>query len=152
MNAAADQSPDLSLFHADALVLVGAVALIFLLVGIAAFLSLRARTRFGAIAGLLCALLLMALLPFWVSLLTLVLVSEPNLSAASSWYLWLTLFDVIHLERVFAAGTLVSGIVYFAFPGTPRARMLRTLACLALLVGIAIIYTVIQLRGYQLIG
>jgi hypothetical protein len=101
---------------------------------------------------LLCALLLMALLPFWVSLLTLVLVSEPNLSAASSWYLWLTLFDVIHLERVFAAGTLVSGIVYFAFPGTPRARMLRTLACLALLVGIAIIYTVIQLRGYQLIG
>ena len=52
MNAAPDGPQALSLYNADALVLVGAMALILVLVAVAATLSLRARTRAGAIAWL----------------------------------------------------------------------------------------------------
>ena len=140
----------MSLFDADALVLLIAVALILLLVAIAAGLSLRARTRVGALAGLFGALLPMACLPVGVSLLSLVLTS--NQTAASSWYLWLTFAEVIDLGRVFAIGALVSGIAYFAIPGTHRAKLLRTLACLVALVVFAIVYIVVQLHRHGLVS
>lgn len=144
MNATANASPSLTLFDADALILLVAVAIVFLLAAVGALLSLRARSRVGAIAGLIGALLPMAFLPFWVSILAALLSS--NQTAASSWFLWLMLFAVIHLDRVFAIGALVSGIVYFAIPGTHRARLLRTVACLAVVVVVAVVYIVVQVH------
>ena len=146
MNSAPDQPQALSLYNADALVLVGAITLILVLVAVAATLSLRARTRTGAIAWLACVLVLMAFLLQWVGLLWLWFPDDKPLAALSSAYLWLTFASVISLDRVFMVGTLVSGIVYFAIPGTARARLLRTLACLAAVVLVAIAYSVIQLH------
>lgn len=152
MNAPSSETPALSLFNADALVLVAAVALIFVLAGITARLSLRAKTRVTAIAGLLGVLVLMAFLPFWVSLLSSFLVIGQNNLATSSSYMWLSLAAVIRLDRVFAVGVLVSGIAYFVIPGTHGAKLLRTMACLGVVVVVAVVYTTIQLRGYALIG
>jgi hypothetical protein len=146
MNAAPDQPQALSLYNADALLLVGFVAIILVLVAVAATFSLRAGTRAGAIAGLACVLILMAFLPQWVELLWLWFPDDKPLAALSSAYLWLTFASVISLDRVFMVGTLVSGIVYFAIPGIPRARLLRALACLAAVVLVAIVHSVIQLH------
>jgi hypothetical protein len=140
----------MTLFDADALILLVAVALILLLVGVAAVLSLRARSRIGAIAGVFGAVLPMGALPIGVSLLWLVLTSNP--AASSSSYMWLMFAAVIHIDRVFAIGALVSGIVYFAIPGTHRARLLRTVVCLAIVVVIAMVYALVRLYQYGLLS
>jgi len=152
MNAAPDQTQALSLYNADALILAGAIALILVLVTIAAILSLRARTRAGAITWLACVLVLMAFLPQWAGLLWLPFPDDKPLAALSSAYLWLTFASVINLDRVFSAGALLSGIVFFAIPGTPRAKLLRALACLAVVVLVAIGYSVIQLHHRGLVS
>ena len=139
-----------TLFDSDALILLVAVALILLLVGGAALLSMRARSRAGAIAGVFGAILPIAALPIGVTLLWLVLTS--NQAASSSSYMWLTFAAVIHLERVFAIGALVSGIVYFAIPGAHRARLLRTVVCLAAVVVVAMVYVAVQLHRYGLVS
>ncbi|HEX6397293.1 MAG TPA: hypothetical protein VFZ95_07710 [Steroidobacteraceae bacterium] len=152
MNAAAAPPEPLSLFNADALILLGAIGLLLLLAGIVAMLSWHAKSRVVALAGMLVVLILMAFLPFWSSLLWLFFPQDQQLAALSSSYLWLTFAAVIHLERVFTFGTLLSGIVYFAIPGAHRTRLLRTLACLAVLVLVAIAHVVVQLHGHGLLG
>jgi hypothetical protein len=146
----ANASPALTLFDADALILLVAVAMVLLLAAVGVLLSLRARTRAGAIAGVFGMLLPMAFLPIAVSLLSLLLTR--NQTASSSWYLWLAFASVINLDWVFAMGTLVSGIVYFAIPGTHRARLLRTLVCLAVVAVVAVIYIVVQLHRHALVS
>jgi hypothetical protein len=83
-------------------------------------------------------------------MLSVVLTS--NHSAMSSWFLWLTFAAVIHLDAVFAAGALLSGTVYLAIPGTHRARLLRTLVCLAVVVVVATVYIVVQLHQHGLVS
>lgn len=151
MNAAPNEPQPLSLFNADALILAAAVALILLIAAIAAVLSLRAKTRTGAVAGLACALLLMAFMPFLASLIWLWTASGPNLTAWSSSYLWLTFAAAIKLERVFSIGALLAGIVYAAIPGTHRASMLRTLGALATLVVVAVVYVWVELHRHSLV-
>ena len=144
-------SRTLTLFDSDALTLLAALALVLLLAGIAAGLSLRAKTRIGAIAGLWTALLLMAFLPLWTSLLWLFLpFGAPRV--AGSAYLWLVFATTIHLEWLFGIGTLVAALVYIVVPGMHRARLLRTLACLAGVIVIAIGFVVIQLHRNQLLS
>ena len=121
-----------------------------LLAGVSALLSLRAQSRVSAIAGVFGVLLPIGLLPIEVSLLALVLTS--NMTALSSWYLWLTFAALIHLDRVFAIGALLAGVVSFAIPGTHRARLLRTLACLAMVIIVAMVYTAIQLHRFGLVS
>lgn len=149
MNAAPDAPQALGLYNADALFLLAAIALILLLAGVAAILAVRARTRIGAIASLSCALLLVAFLPSWATLLWLQSPGTQVPAALSSSYLWMTFASVIQLDRVFAIGALVSAVVYFV-PGTPRARVLRTLGGLALVLVVAIIYAVIKLHAFGL--
>jgi hypothetical protein len=151
MNAAPDGPQPLSLYNADALYLVAAIALILLLAGVAAILALRARTRIGALASLSCALLLVAFLPFWATLLWVQTPGTTIPAALSSSYMWTTFAWIIHLDRVFSVGALVSAVVYFVIPGTPRARLLRTFGCLALVLVVAIIYAVVKLHAYGLV-
>jgi hypothetical protein len=151
MNAASNDPQALSLYNSEALFLVAALALILLLASVAAILALRAGTRIGAIAGLSGALLMVAFLPLWVTLLWLQSPATQVPAALSSSYMWMTFASVIQLDRVFAMGALVSGVVYFVIPGTPRARLLRTFACLALVLVVAIIYAVIKLRAFGLV-
>ena len=131
--------------------LIAAILVVFVFLGIAGYMTGRARTRAGGIIGASVVLLVIAFLPYVIYLLFAIFVllkPEPH-----AWYdVYAVMYFVLkRLFYVFAGCAVLATAVYLFSRGDHRERWSRSTAVQGILVAGALIYAALLLGSPRLL-